>query len=132
MIDNEDVVYDHTSAALRKAFDGIFITGVEITDTPPRFPAVYIVKKNSGVNARYSTFDSVENVATEEYEFGAFSNLEEQREAKRQAKEIIAVIDGVMCDLFYIRSFCQPIPSADAKITRHIARYRKTNVTQEV
>lgn len=128
MIDNEDIVYDAVSTALRNAFDGIFITGVEITDTPPQFPAVYIVKKNSGVNDKYSTFDSVENVASEEYEFGAFSNLEVQKEAKQQAKNIIAVINGVMCDLFYIRSFCQPIPSADAKLTRHIARYRKTNV----
>lgn len=129
MIDNEDIVYEAVSTELRNAFNGIFITGVEITDTPPQFPAVYIVKKNSEVNGRYSTFENVENVASEEYEFGAFSNLESQKEAKQQTKEIIAVINGVMCDdLCYIRSFCQLIPNADAKITRHIARYRKTNV----
>lgn len=131
MIDNESVVYDKVSTALRTAFEGIFITGTEIVDTPPQFPAVYIVQKTSEVNKRYSTFDSVENVASEEYEFGAYSNLEDAKDAKDQTKEIVAVIDGVMSDLFYIRSFCQPIPSADAKLSRHVARYTKTNLTQE-
>lgn len=129
MIDNEDVVYDAVTSALRRAFDGIFITGVEITDTPPQFPAVSIVKKNSGVNEKYSTFENVENVGIEEYEFGIHSNLESQKEAKKQTKDIFAVINGVMCDdLFYIRTFGQPVPSADSKITRLIARYKKTNV----
>lgn len=128
MIDNEQLVYDEVSGALRNAFDGIFITGVEITDTPPQFPAVSIVKKNSEVNKKYSTFEYVENAASEEYEFGVHSNLESQKDAKTQCKNILAVIDGVMCDLFYIRSFCQPIPSADTKYTRHVARYKKTDV----
>ena len=128
MIDNEQLVYDEVSTALRTAFDGIFITGVEITDIPPQFPAVYIIKKNSGVNERYSTFENVENAASEEYEFGIFSNLESQNDAKQQTKNILAVINGVMCDLFYIRTFGQPIPNADAKIARLVARYKKTNV----
>lgn len=129
MIDNESIVYDEVSAAVRKAFDGIFIAGVEITDTPPQFPALSIVQKNSGVNERYSTFEWVENVAAEEYEFGIHSNLESQIEAKKQTKDILAVINGVMCDsLSYIRTFCRPIPNADSKITRVIARYKKTNI----
>lgn len=128
MIDNEQLVYDEVSTALRDAFDGVFITGVEITDAPPQFPAVAIVKRNSEVNKRYSTFGYVENVASEEYEFGVFSNLESQKDAKQQTKDIIAIINGVMCDLFYIRSFCQPIPNADRKYTRLVARYKKSNV----
>ena len=129
MIDNEQLVYDEVAKAVREKFDGIFIIGTEITDVPPRFPALYIIKKNSSVNERGSTFDYVENVATEEYEFGAYSNLESQKDAKTQCKEIIAVIDGVMCDLTYIRSFCQPIPCADTKYSRHVARYRNNNIT---
>lgn len=129
MIDNEDIVYETVSTALRNAYDSIFITGVEITDTPPQFPAVSIVQKHSGVNEKYSTFESVENAASEEYEFGIHSNLESQKDAKQQTKDILAVINGVMCDsLFYIRSFCQHIPNADSKITRLIARYKKTDV----
>lgn len=128
MIDCEEVVYDRVSTALREKFDGIFITGVEITDVPPQFPAVSITQINSGVNAKYSTFDYVENVASEEYKVEAYSNLEDQKAAKQLTKDIIAVIDGVMSDLFYIRSFCQPIPNADKKYTRRVARYKKNNV----
>ena len=132
MIDNEQLVYDGVSTALRTAFNGIFIVGVEITDAPPQFPAVSIVRKNSEVNKKYSTFEYIENVASEEYEFGIFSNLESEKEAKQQTKNILAVINGVMCeDLFYIRSFSQPIPNADTKYTRHVARYKKTDVVPE-
>lgn len=131
MIDCEDIVFERVSSALRDRFDGIFITGVELTDVPPQFPATSIVQTNSEVNKRYSTFDSVENVDSEEYKFDVCSNLEGQKAAKDQTKEIIAVIDGVMCDLYYIRTFCQPIPSADNKYTRRVARYIKTNITQE-
>lgn len=128
MIDNEQLVYDEVSTALRTAFDGIHIVGVEITDTPPQFPAVSITQSDSSVNGRYSTFEKVDNVAEEEYKFEVCSNLESPKEAKEQTKNIIAVIDGVMSDLFYIRSFCQPIPNADSKITRRVARYKKTDV----
>lgn len=129
MIDNENVVFSTVSTALRNAVDNIFITGVEITDTPPQFPAVSIVKLNAETNTKASTFESVENMAIEEYQFYVYSNLESQKDAKEQVKNIIAVIHGEMCDLFYPRSFCQLVPTADAKITRGIARYKKTDVT---
>lgn len=128
MIDYEDVIYDAVSTALRRAFDGIFITGVEITDTPPQFPAVSIIQLNSTVNARYSTFEKVDNVAAEEYKFDIYSNLESQKDAKQQTKDILAAIDGVMSEFFYIRSFCQPIPGVDPKNTRRVARYKNSNI----
>lgn len=128
MIDYEDVIYDAVSTALRRSFDGIFITGVEITDAPPQFPAVSIIQLDSTVNGRYSTFEKVDNVAAEEYKFDIYSNLESQKDAKQQTKEIVAVIDGVMSDFFYIRSFCQPIPGVDSKNTRRVARYKNNNV----
>lgn len=129
MIDKEQLIYDEVSKALRKAFSGIFITGVEIVNAPPHFPAVSIVQKTSGVNERYSTFESVQNVAREEYEFNVYSNLIKEKEAKQQTKDIVAVIDGVMSNLYYIRSFNQPIPSADTKNTRRVVRYKNDNVT---
>lgn len=128
MIDNENIVYENVSNALRTKFGIIFITGVEITDAPPQFPATSIVQTNSEVNKKYSTFEFVENVASEEYKFDIYSNLESQKEAKQETKNILSVIDGVMADLGYIRSFCQPLPNADSKYTRLVARYTKTNV----
>lgn len=128
MIDNESLVYDKVSEALRVAFDGIFITGVELVDTPPQFPAVSIVQADSKVNTKYSTFDKVDNVASETYKFDVYSNLEATKDAKNQTKEIMAVIDEVMSSLFYPRTFCQPIPNVDAKIARRVARYTKTDI----
>ena len=132
MIDNENLVFDAVTTALRAEFEDIFIIGVELVDTPPRFPAVSVVLTNSKINDRHSTFDKVDNVAIEEYKVEVASNLESDKAAKEQTKAIMAVIDGVMSGLFYPRSFCQPIPSADATITRRVARYTKNNVTMEV
>lgn len=132
MIDREDVVFDAVSAALREAIPGVFVIGTDLTDTPPQFPAVSIVQTDNTVNQRHSTFDCVENAASETYTFNAYSNLESQRDAKRQVKHITDIIDSVMCDLHYPRVFCQFVLNADAKITRRVARYTKTNVTMEV
>ena len=118
------------SDALRVRFDTIYITGVELTSMPPRFPAVSIVMMDTTVNERGSTFEKVDNVFTEAYTFNAFSNLENQKEAKDQAKAITEVIDEVMSDLLYIRSFCGPVSNADPTITRRVARYKKNNVTE--
>lgn len=120
------------SQALRARFDTIFITGVELTSTPPRFPAVSIVLMDTTVNERGSTFEKVNNVFTEAYTFNAFSNLESQKAAKEQVKAITDVIDEVMSSLFYVRSFCGPVPNADPTITRRVARYTKNTVTMEV
>lgn len=128
MTDQEDLIFSKVSEALRREFERIFIVGVELIDTPPHFPAVSIVLKQLEVNQKYSTFDKVDNVSSEQYEFGVFSNLEDLKTAKEQTKAIMAVIDGVMSDLFYLCTFCQPVANADAKITRRVARYTKTNV----
>lgn len=128
MIDYESEVFDAVATALRDKFDGIYVIGVELSDAPSQFPAVSFVQTGNEVNTMYSTFDSVENVATEEYKAEVYSNLESPKEAKAQTKEITAVIDGVMSGLFYIRTFCQPIPNADTKYTRRVARYKKSNV----
>lgn len=128
MIDHEEEVFEAVSTALRNAFDGIYVIGVELSDVPPQFPAVSFVLKNNEVNQRGSTFESVQNVASEEYETQIYSNLESSKKAKEETKEILAVIDGVMSDLFYIRSFSQPVPNADSKYTRRVARYRNTNI----
>lgn len=128
----EEQIFDLVSKALRAKFDTIFISGVELTSTPPQFPAVSIVQMDSTVNTRGSTFEKVNNVSADAYTFNAFSNLESQKEAKEQTKEIMAVIDEVMSGLFYLRTFCSPVANADPTITRRVARYTNNNVTLEV
>lgn len=132
MIDREFLVFDAIARALRDNFEPIFVSGVELVDTPASFPAVSIVQTNNEVNTRASTFDYVENAAIETYTFNIFSNLENPRDAKEQNKRIAAVIDSVMTDLFYPRVLCQPIANADNKISRMVVRYTKSDVTMEV
>lgn len=128
---NEEKIFELISEALRKRFDTIFITGVELTTTPPQFPAVSIVMMDSRVNKSGSTFEKVDNVSTEAYTFNVFSNLESQKEAKDQTKAITEVIDEVMSGLFFIRSFCGPVSNIDPTITRRVSRYNK-DVSMEV
>lgn len=130
MISKEQEIYDSISALLRSAIETIFITGVELTDTPPQFPAVSIVLKSSDVNTSAITFESVENIVSEEYEVGVYSNLIDQREAKNEALRILGIINDGMAERYYMRTFCQHIPNADTKITRYVARFKNTEVTQ--
>ena len=126
MIDKEKELFNEISSALRQHFKGIYVIGAEMSPTPPRFPAVSFVQTNNAVMGAYSTFDSLENVVTEDYKAEVYSNLEKGKEA--QTKEITAVISDVMSGLGYERTFCEVVPNADSTINRRMSRYRKNNV----
>ena len=125
MIDKETEVFKAVSTALRNKYKGIYVIGAEMSPTPPRFPAVSLVQTNNAVKAEFSTFDSLENVVSEDYKSEVFSNLEEGKEA--QTKEITAVISDAMSGLDYERTFCEVVPNADSTINRRMSRYRKNN-----
>ena len=126
MIDKEKEVFEVVASALRSKFKSIYVIGAELTDAPPKFPAVSFVQTNNVVKTRYSTFAILENVVGEDYKAEVFSNLETGKEA--QTKEIISVISDVLSALDYERTFCELVPNGDASICRRIARYRKQNV----
>jgi hypothetical protein len=126
MIDKETEIFEAVSKELRKKFKGIYIIGAEMSPTPPKFPAVSFMQTNNAVKSEHSTFERNENVATEDYKAEAYSNLEKGKEA--QTKEIIAIISDILSEYGYIRTFCEPVPNADATINRRMSRYRKNNV----
>jgi hypothetical protein len=125
MIDKESEVFKAVSQGLRKKYKSIYVVGTELTTTPPRFPAVSLIQTNNSVRSEYSTFDSLENVVSEDYKAEVFSNLEKGKEA--QTKEITAVISDVMSSLGYERTFCEPVPNMDSTIHRRMSRYRNNN-----
>ena len=125
MIDKEKALFNAVSAALRKHFKGIYVIGTEMSSAPPKFPAVSFVQTNNAVRGIYSTFDSLENVVSEDYKAEVFSNLDKGKEA--QTKEITAVISDVMSELGYERTFCEVVPNTDSTINRIMSRYRKNN-----
>lgn len=125
MIDKEKELFNEISTALRRHFKGIYVIGAEMSSAPPKFPAVSFVQTNNAVRGAYSTFDSLENVVSEDYKAEVFSNLEKGKEA--QTKDITAVISNVMSALGYERTFCEVVPNNDSTINRRMSRYRKNN-----
>jgi hypothetical protein len=126
MIDKENEIFDAVAKKLREKFPKIYVVGTEIVSTPSRFPSVSLAQTNNAIESKYSTFSSLENVVKEEYKAEVFSNLTKGKDA--QTKEITAVISDVMCEFNYERTFCEPIPNADATIGRRVSRYSNKNV----
>ena len=126
MIDKENEIFNAVATALRKAFKSIYVIGAEMSPSPPKFPAVSFVQTNNSTKTEYSTFNSLENVVTEDYKAEVYSNLEKGKEA--ETKEITGVISDVLSELGYIRTFCEVVPNNDSTINRRMSRYRKQNV----
>lgn len=126
MIDKETEIFEAVATALRQKIKGIYVIGAELSPLPPRFPAVSFVQTNNAVKTEHSTFDSLENVVTEDYKAEVCSNLENGKEA--QTKEITSIISNVVSEFGYERTFCEVLPNADPTINRRMSRYRKNNV----
>ena len=126
MIDKETELFKAVASALRSKIKGVYVIGAEMSPTPPKFPAVSFVQTNNAAKTEYSTFDSLENVVTEDYKAEVFSNLEKNKEA--QTKEITNIISDVMSGFGYVRTFCEIVPNNDSTINRRMSRYRKNNV----
>ncbi len=126
MIDKEIETFNAVAKALRNKFNGIYVIGAEIVNTPPKFPAVSFVQTNNVTKTEYSTFKSLENVVQEDYKAEVYSNLETGKEA--QTKEITKVVSDVMRDRGYERVFCEQVANADPTVNRRVSRYRKNNV----
>jgi hypothetical protein len=126
LIDKENEIFKAVATALRKKNKGIYIIGAEISATPPKFPAVSLVQTNNVVRGVFSTFDSLENVVSEDYKVEVFSNLEKGKET--QTKEITSSISDIMSGFGYERTFCEVVPNNDSTINRRMTRYRKNNV----
>jgi orotate phosphoribosyltransferase len=126
VIDKETEVFNAVARALREKIKDIYVIGTEISSAPPKFPAVSFYQTNNSLRQEHSTFENTENVVREEYKAEGYSNLEKGKEA--QTKEILMVISDVLSDLGYERTFCEPIPNADATISRRMGRFIKNNV----
>ena len=126
MIDKENEIFKAVATALRKQIKSIYVIGAELSSSPPKFPAVSFVQTNNANKTEYSTFNSLENVVSEDYKAEVYSNLEKGKET--QTKEITSIISDVMSDFGYVRTFCEVVPNTDSTINRRMSRYRKNNV----
>lgn len=123
MIDVESVVFQKCADAFRAAYPNGFIAG-EYVSQPPKFPAVMVVEMDNNVDERAIDNGNIENAVNVMYQVDVYSNLNKGKKA--QAKAIIALIDEVLAQYRFIRTFCNPIQNMnDATIYRMTARYRR-------
>lgn len=123
MIDYESVVFQACADAFRAAYPNGFISP-EYVPQPPKFPAASVVEMDNNVDERAMDNGSIENAVNVMYQVDVYSNKNTGKKA--QTKEVIALIDGVMAQHRFIRTFCNPVQNYnDPAIFRMTARYRR-------
>lgn len=123
MIDQEAKVFQACANAFRAAYPNGFIAG-EYVSQPPKFPAVSVVEMDNNVDERALDNGNVENAVNVMYQVDVYSNLNTGKKA--QVKAIIALLDNVLAQYRFVRTFCNPIQNMnDATIYRMTARYRR-------
>ena len=121
MVTIESEMFTEVATALRERFEGIYVSG-EYLMKPPSYPAVSIEEAdNYDATGEMTTEGSGHSVVT--YEINVYTNKTVGK--KTQAKEIMAVINGVMMSRNFSRLSSIPVPNvADISIYRITARYR--------
>lgn len=126
MINHENEVYDIVSKALQLEFKDIEIKDEKIPVTQQTFPALSIVQIDNSIVEQYSTFDTLENVVTEIYEFDAVSNLETNR--AKQTRDMLSCVDNIMNLLGFTRIAYGPIVDEKENFVRRVVKYKKLYV----
>ena len=129
MIDVESQVFQKCADAFRAVYPNGYIAG-EYVPQPDHFPAVMVVEMDNNVDERAMDNGNIENAVNVMYQVDVYSNLNKGKKA--QTKAIIALIDEVLAQYRFIRTFSNPIQNFnDATIYRMTARYRRRITDQE-
>lgn len=120
MIDIENKVFNDIAVPLREQFKGIYVVG-EYVDLPNSFPCVTLVEEDNYTYTGSQDGSLKENHATVVYTVNVYSNKTKGK--KTEAKEIADVVDGLMQDMKFTRTFRSQIPNTDRTIYRIIMRY---------
>lgn len=129
MIDHEPSVFQTCADAFRAQYPNGYITP-EYVPKPPKFPAVSVVEMDNNVDERAIDNGSIENAVNVMYQVDVYSSLNTGKKA--QAKAIIALLDKVLSDHRFVRTFRNPVQNFnDATIYRMTARYRRKITDQE-
>lgn len=120
MIDVENIIFTKLAQALRAAYNGISVYG-EFVEVPASFPCVTIVEADNQVLKQTRDLSGVEHYAKAMYEINVYSNKASGK--KSEAKEISNMIDGMMTDMLFTRTFRGQTPNIDRTIYRITLRY---------
>lgn len=129
MLDREAEIFQACADAFRAQYPNGYIAP-EYVPKPPKFPAVSVVEADNSIDERAIDNGSIENAANVMYQVDVYSSLNTGKKA--QAKAIIALLDKVLSDRRFVRTFCNPVQNFnDATIYRMTARYRRRITDQE-
>lgn len=122
--DIEPYIFTEVANALRGKYgaDGIYITG-EYAPIPAKFPAVCFSEENNYLTHEHLDSAEEQRYRTLMYEVNIYSNKSVGR--KKQAREILSIVNETMMKLNFIRTLTTQAPNAsDGTIYRIVARYR--------
>ena len=122
MTDNEKIIYIQLSDNLKQVYPNIEIKNQKLPIDQTIFPAASIVLTNNEVISEYSTFDQIETVTKETFEFEV---ADSQEAGMDNVKAILNIIDEEMSKLNYQRSYIGPVEDKEIIDVRRMARYQK-------
>lgn len=122
MNDNEQQIYNQVSKIIKEAYPKVTITNQKLPDNQAVYPAVSIVLTNNAVLPEYSTFDQLENVCNEIFEFEIANSNES---GMNDVKAIIAIIDEKMNEFGYLRIYLGLIENKEINDIRRLVKYEK-------
>ena len=122
MTDIEKIIYIQLSDNLKQVYPNIEIKNQKLPIDQTIFPAASIVLTNNEVISEYSTFDQIETVTKETFEFEV---ADSQEAGMDNVKEILNIIDEEMSKLNYQRSYIGPVEDKEIIDVRRMARYQK-------
>lgn len=102
VIDIENIVFDACAKAVLAEYPDCFTTSENVM-APASFPAVSIVETSNTTDRTRNDSSLEENASIVTYTVRVYSNL--RHGAKRQAKEIAQIIDGVLQPLNFTRGY---------------------------
>lgn len=120
MIDIENKVIQIVSTALTGKYPNIEILS-DMTQTPSKFPCVFINEADNYVYQRTIDSGSNENHVELMYEINAYTN--DTAGKKSKCKAIFAVADEAMLNLGFIRLAKTNIPTNNGSYYRIVGRY---------
>lgn len=120
MIDIENNVFTELATAIRTAYPAASVYG-EYVEVPATFPSVSIVEADNRVVERTRDLDGVEHYAQLMYEINIYTN--DASGKKTKAKAIAELIDGIMSEMLFTRTFRGQTPNVDRSIYRISLRY---------
>lgn len=122
MSDNEQQIYMQISNKIKETYLDVVITNQKLPINQTKYPAVSIVLTDNSVLSKYSTFDQIENVCNEVFEFEVANSLES---GMSDVKAILTIIDEKMNEFGYLRMELGLIEDKEINDVRRLAKYEK-------